>query len=605
MPVGRLIVASGLPSADGLYHCRYPQGNAPANNVVGSASAQSSSSGTLSTGVRLSGAASAASAFSGSLTTGSGALGFPRVMLVGNGGDQSYGSNSTTGYPAWTTASAGSAARTAIQKIGAWDIWIGAGVFEGWDTSGARDRENLTQALLKNGSYSVTLSQTRQCLPFYYHIMNAGAASGGGYQQLMNQIVAMNGWLYESAGGTGTIAPAGGSNNYINYSVAYPGAIGSAGVGQSIVGTNYGSTSSGSPTGAQGVARTNGNYAALKLLIRNASTVGDTRFSFNQQMASPSAGGVFLDDCFIAMDGAGSAPTTYLDGINAAPGTQQGGGYPGLDTPQPVLARGNFNFFEQMQTMLASYGASGNTYYNFANFGQYANNYQFGTQPLSSGLANTLHGGLLEDVIGAGASSWEWFQTAGTNPSGWNALRTNYYQGMDFCQSPKLVGLGVRLPATDGSQTSSFGVSGSLTTVATGTALEYQLMRYALCTALLDDGYLACGVDGYDWSLVRWYDEFGDDSLTQVNVKRGYLGVGLTTRPTSPTWSQGTLGVWSRSFTNGIAIVNPRGNGSQTISLGDSYTKLSGAQQPSINSGATVTSVTVGDGDGIILLGPN
>jgi hypothetical protein len=545
------------------------------------------------------------------LTNGSGVvLTFPRIMLCGVGGDQSYGSNSTTGYPAWTTAAAGSAAYTAIQTLGCYDIAIIQGVFEGWDTGNLRDRENLTQALLKNATYSVTKSPTRPTLAFYYEMM-IGTIAGNPYAQWQTLVDANNWYLYETAGGTGTKTPFpfGTGQSFINFSVAWPTSVGSAPLGASICGSNYGTTSSGSPTGLQGPARAFGNYASIKLLMKGYT--GDSRFSFNAGMGSPSAAGIFLDNCFAALDGAGSVPDSSLDGITISSGSQQGGGFPGLDTPQPLLARGNHNMFDQMQTMLSLVNP-GKTYYNFANFGQFANKYQFGVSTLTAGLENTLHGGLLENAIGAGASSWEYFQRGNfSSPStpylsGWPNVLANYYQGMDFCQAPKLVGLGTKLPATDGSQTASWVIGGgtTLATVSTGTALEYQLMRYALCTTLLDDGYFAPGVSGYDWSKLRWYDEYGDDSLAQVNVRRGYLGTPLTVRPSSPTWAQGALGVWSRSFTNGMAIVNPRGNGAQTVALPASYTKLTGTQQSTINNGATVSSVALADGDGIILLGP-
>lgn len=533
-------------------------------------------------------------------------LAFPRIMGVFVGGDQSYGSTATTGWPSWTTATAGSAANIAIQKIGAYDIAILNGSFEGWDSSGQRDRENLTQALLKNATYSVKLSQSRQCLPFYYQMMMSGTPTGSAYQQYFNIVQANNWWLYESTGGTGTITPAGGGANIVNYSTAWPAGIGSALIGQSICGANYGALSSGSPTGQQGPARTMGNYVSLKYLIRSNSGI-DPRFSFNPQMASPSCGGIFLDNCFIALDGAGPVPNSSLDGISIAPGSQVGV-FPSLDTVQPVMARGNRNMFDQMQVMATTYQA-GSKFYNFANFGHYANKYQFGTATVTAGLDN-LQGGLLENVVGYGAGSWECYQVGNPNTgnttyaSGWPNLRDNYYQGMDLCLPPKLVGLGAKLPSTDGAQTAQWpvGAGTTLSAVTTGTTREYQLMRYGLCTALLDDGYFAPGVNGYDYATLRWYDEYGDDSLTQVNVKRGYLGTPLTVRPTTPTWAQGTLGVWSRSFTNGMAIVNPRGNGAQTVTLPQSMKTLSGTQQPSINNGATVSSVSLADGDGIILL---
>jgi len=536
-------------------------------------------------------------------------LSFPRVMLVAVAGDQSYGSNATNGYPNWLTAASGNAANTAVQTLGAYDAVILNGTFENWDTSGVRDRENLTQALLKNASYQVTKNTSRPTQTFYYCIMNATVA-GNPNAQWQNLVSPNNWYLYESIGGTGTQTPAGGGQLFINYSAAWPTAIGSAGIGASICGRNYGTTSTGSPTGVQGPARTFGNYAAIKLLMRGVTV--DTRFSFNQQMGSPNAAGIFLDECFVALNGEGTVPDSSLDGITIAPGSQQGGGFPGLDTVQPVMARGIHNMFDQMQTMLATYGTPGKTYYNFGNFGQYANKYQFGTATLTCGLENTMHGGLMESVLGSGTASWECFQIGNPNTgnttyaSGWPNLKDNYYQGMDFCLSPKMVGLGCKLPSKDGLQTASWpvGAGTTPTTVTSGTALEYQLMRYGLCTTLLDDGYFAPGVPNYDYSVVRWYDEYGDDSLVQVNVRRGYLGSPLTTRPTSPTWAQGTMGVWSRRFTNGIAIVNPRGNGAQTITLPQTYQALTGTQQPTINNGATLSSLTIPDGDGRIFILP-
>lgn len=535
----------------------------------------------------------------------SNALTFPRIMLCGVGGDQGYGR--TSGYP-WTTAANGTLANNAIQSMGAYDIVVISGVFEGWDSSGTYDRENLAQALHKNTSYTVNKSATRDTLTFFYEI-GMTTISGNPYAQWQTLVDANNWYLYESTGGVGTKTPSGGGQFWINHSAAWPTAIGSAGIGASICGRNYGTTSNGSPTGAQGPARTFGNYASIKLLMKGYT--GDTRFSFNAQMGAPSAAGIFLDNCFVALDGVFACPDSSLDGISIAPGTQQGGGFPGLDTVQPVMARGNHNLFDQMQTMLALVNP-GKTYYNFANFGAYANKYQFGTATLTAGLESTLHGGLLENVYGAGASSWECFQQGnfanpGTPyPSGALNALANYYQGMDFCLAPKMVGVGVKLPSADGTITASWpvGAGTTLTTVTANSALEYQLMRCSLCMTLMDDGYWAPGCTGYDWSKPRWYDEMGDDSLTQVNVKRGYLGTPLTTRPTSPQWAQGPLGVWWRTFTGGAVLWNPRGNGAQTVTLPQSYQLLTGTQQPSVNTGAVVSSINIPDGDGRIFINP-
>ena len=60
--------------------------------------------------------------------------------------------------------------------------------------------------------------------------------------------------------------------------------------------------------------------------------------------------------------------------------------------------------------------------------------------------------------------------------------------------------------------------------------------------------------------------------------------------------------MWRRDFTNGIALVNPKGNGTQTVQLGGTFIRIKGGQDPSVNNGQTVTSVTLQDRDGIILL---
>ena len=77
--------------------------------------------------------------------------------------------------------------------------------------------------------------------------------------------------------------------------------------------------------------------------------------------------------------------------------------------------------------------------------------------------------------------------------------------------------------------------------------------------------------------------------------------------PTNGTYSNGGLtvwqnGVWRRDFANGIALVNPKGNGPQTVTLETTYKHFSGTQDPSVNNGQSVTSVTLNDRDGVILL---
>ena len=49
-------------------------------------------------------------------------------------------------------------------------------------------------------------------------------------------------------------------------------------------------------------------------------------------------------------------------------------------------------------------------------------------------------------------------------------------------------------------------------------------------------------------------------------------------------------------------LANPKGNGQQTVTLETPYLKIKGTQDPVTNNGQTVTTVTLKDRDGIILL---
>jgi Hypothetical glycosyl hydrolase family 15 len=110
-------------------------------------------------------------------------------------------------------------------------------------------------------------------------------------------------------------------------------------------------------------------------------------------------------------------------------------------------------------------------------------------------------------------------------------------------------------------------------------------MRYGLATCLMDDGYYE--FIGTDYHTILWFDEY-NASLGQA-----------TSPPPTAAWQSG---VWRRDFQNGIALVNPKGNGIQTVTLETSYQKIKGTQVPSINNGQTVTTVTLQDRDGIILM---
>ena len=168
------------------------------------------------------------------------------------------------------------------------------------------------------------------------------------------------------------------------------------------------------------------------------------------------------------------------------------------------------------------------------------------------------NGGVLEGYIGKSWSVETW--------GGWAAMFAEYRKVMGAVAAPKLV---------------IFNQWGSQT--------DYQGMRYGLGTCLLDDGYYSFTDNTQQYYGVVWFDELDQK-----------LGAGLS-KPTA-AWQKG---VWRRDFDNGIVLVNPKGNGPQTVTLEGPFIKLKGTQDPVTNNGATVTTITLKDRDGIILLRQN
>lgn len=520
-------------------------------------------------------------------------LNFPRIAVVANGGDQSYGQGTTTGFTSYTASGPGTGAYTATQFLGSFDLVMPlGGSFEGFQAAG-RTKQNLVQAIKGLGSFPNVKNASRTPFVFLYCIMESSQTGTGlPYQRFANLIASNNWWTYESAGGVGTIQPAGASGFFeVNYSYAWNTAVGSAARDASICGHVYGALSSG-----QGPAQSAATYFASALLTTN---VLDSRFTGLTNGAASNADGLFLDNCFIFPNGGGnlSPASSSWDGLGLQSNAAIAAYPSGAST---LLARGQQKFFATMQTYLASCNP-GLTYYSIGNIGGYANTVGNGNiaTVTANALASTLHGGIMEDTFGSGGNALQSFQT-------FAQVITNYNFGMDFCIAPKFFCLHARLPATDGSATATWRINGAATTVSTNTTQEYQCMRAAMCTALMDNGYFAIGTNGNIWNTTRYYDEFGDDSLAQVNVKRGYLG-----QPTSGTRPSAAFlnGVWGRKFTGGLVLVNPWLNGAQTITaaqlttaFGGTYKRLSGTQQPAVNSGAAFTSYTFGDPDGLILL---
>ncbi len=181
-----------------------------------------------------------------------------------------------------------------------------------------------------------------------------------------------------------------------------------------------------------------------------------------------------------------------------------------------------------------------------------------GSAPLAE-YYGAAHGGVIESLIAKGKkhAPEEW--------GGWLGMMRYYRKVMSVFADPKI---GIMM----------HGLT---------SASDYQDMRYGLSSCLLDDGYYAPHVQSEGYISTRWYDEFG--------VK---MGQAITPPPTS-AWQDG---VWRRDFEHAIALVNPKGNGPRTIDLNGTFRKIDGTQDRDVNDGKKVTSVTLQDRDGIILL---
>jgi hypothetical protein len=133
-----------------------------------------------------------------------------------------------------------------------------------------------------------------------------------------------------------------------------------------------------------------------------------------------------------------------------------------------------------------------------------------------------------------------------------------------------------------------------------GSPTNYRLMRHNLVAAMMVDAYFnySDGAGG-NYTSLWWYDEYSVDFATGQATgdasEKGYLGqaTGAAVKLSN--------GVWRRDFANGIALVNNSGS-TQTVSLGGTFRRIRGTQDPTVNSGASVSSVSLPPQDAVILL---
>jgi hypothetical protein len=202
-------------------------------------------------------------------------------------------------------------------------------------------------------------------------------------------------------------------------------------------------------------------------------------------------------------------------------------------------------------------------------------------------LNNVFSGGVFEGAIGASFSV--------ENSGGFNEVMASYRYLMDVTTGPRIELINQENLQSNGSDPYD--------------PTPYHAMRYGLCLTLMNNGYYTGdGIYGNSGTLdqIIWFDEYDGGGLGE-----GYLGQPVPdwrgAVQTGPRWAYGPLGVWAREFAGGIAIVNPKGNGPQTITFQDlggaQWKHFNGTQDPATNDGQDITGdITLADRDGIILL---
>jgi Hypothetical glycosyl hydrolase family 15 len=105
-----------------------------------------------------------------------------------------------------------------------------------------------------------------------------------------------------------------------------------------------------------------------------------------------------------------------------------------------------------------------------------------------------------------------------------------------------------------------------------------------------------------DWR--HYLIDFVNPTTAKVALKFQVGGEGGTVSFDRVGIYEGASDLFRRDFDNGIVITNGTWQ-TQTVSLGGTFRKIEGTQDPSVNDGSLVSSVTLASHDAIILLGTN
>ena len=368
------------------------------------------------------------------------------------------------------------------------------------------------------------------------------------------------------------------------------------------------------PTGTTGTPITDPNSAQMWLVDMGPDTPVDPATSLG-----PYAWGAkYMDDLYHLGRYAGTSTAASLDGFfldNVLIDPSDGGGNAGsgdwmrngttqahnaVSTYSAVMT-GEKSFYTYLQSAWPGseqLGNAGGTFGSAVPGAYSATDPTLNSQVLAgtSPLSGVMDGGDFEHAIGKAYSIefyggslvlQKWYQTAIANFGGAKLLL--FSQGnVQANGSDPLTFTAAQKPATY--------------------SPAWQGARYGITAALMNNGYYFADYGSYDAETVadrRWFDEY-DNAGAGV----GYLGQPVAVSAGNPQTAGWSNGVWMREFQNGVVLWNPKGNGSQTVNVaalvspaGHAGLKhIAGTQDTIVNNGKAVTTVTLQDRDGVILL---
>ncbi len=476
-------------------------------------------------------------------TATSGGDNFPRLGLFSTGGLQQYGTNFQT-Y----------AAKFHMVVIG--------GNWEGWEKGRGYTKETVISSIKSQSDVNTRVFQYVELNELY----NSTYASENALTSWYNQVVARNWWLHPTTTvGTPVIDPQSAQKWLVDMGPNVPV----------------------DPSTALGPYAWGAKY--VDDLFRLGLHAGTS--------ASPSLDGFFLDNILIdPSNGDGNVG----NGDWLRNGTTQAHN---AATTYAAVMTGEKSFFTYLQSVWPNsvqLGNAGGTFGAAVNGTYSSTDATLNSQLLAgtSTLSGVMQGGDFEHAIGKSYSVEYW--------GGSLKLQQYYQTALLNYGGAKMMLFSQGSMQANGSDPVTF-VAGIPVTYSPA----WQGARYGITAALMNNGYYVADSGVYDEETVanrRWFDEY-DNAGAGV----GYLGQPVSGSAGAPQTAAWSNGVWMREFKNGVVLWNPKGNGAKTVSVSGLVSTsgraglkhIAGTQDPAVNNGRAVTSVTLNDRDGVILLWTN